>query len=217
MKHRSYDHKPSSSHRTRSPRHRSRERDESSNHRHSPSHREHGHVSKVKPEPRTQNSRNTAVDSRSRKRSDSRDRHNLPRIKQEPVSPDRQSEHRRERAENERKRIKERRRRDADEDGKYEWGKPGAAEIKKEREERDKDRQKPTFELSGKLAADTNLYNGVVIKYNEPPEARKPRVRWRLYPFKGEQSLPVLYIHRQSAYLMGAVFLYLYCFFCSLR
>jgi smad nuclear-interacting protein 1 len=42
-----------------------------------------------------------------------------------------------------------------------------------------------------------------VIKYTEPADARKPKRRWRLYPFKGEKALPVLYIHRQSAYLMG--------------
>lgn len=29
----------------------------------------------------------------------------------------------------------------------------------------------------------------MVIKYNEPPEARKPKTRWRLYPFKGEQAM----------------------------
>lgn len=42
-----------------------------------------------------------------------------------------------------------------------------------------------------------------MIKYSEPAEARKPRRRWRLYPFKGEKALPTLYIHRESAYLMG--------------
>lgn len=42
-----------------------------------------------------------------------------------------------------------------------------------------------------------------MIKYNEPAEARKPRTRWRLYPFKGDESLEVLQIHRQSAYLLG--------------
>lgn len=40
-------------------------------------------------------------------------------------------------------------------------------------------------------------------QYAEPPEARIPKRRWRLYPFKGEKSLPTLYIHRQSAYLIG--------------
>ncbi|EDO38224.1 predicted protein, partial [Nematostella vectensis] len=63
--------------------------------------------------------------------------------------------------------------------------------------------EKPNYELSGKLTEYTNTYKGVVIKYNEPPEARKPNTRWRLYPFKGEESLPVMYIHRQSAYLLG--------------
>jgi smad nuclear-interacting protein 1 len=42
-----------------------------------------------------------------------------------------------------------------------------------------------------------------VIKYNEPPEARKPRKKWRLYPFKGDDTLPVMHIHRQSAFLFG--------------
>ncbi|EEB20003.1 Smad nuclear-interacting protein, putative [Pediculus humanus corporis] len=63
--------------------------------------------------------------------------------------------------------------------------------------------QKPNFGLSGKLAEDTNIFNGVVIKYSEPPEARMPKKRWRLYQFKGDDTLPTLYIHRQSAYLLG--------------
>ena len=38
--------------------------------------------------------------------------------------------------------------------------------------------------LSGALTEETNTYNGVVIKYSEPPEARKPKRRWRFYVFK---------------------------------
>uniref|UniRef100_A0A915Q072 FHA domain-containing protein n=1 Tax=Setaria digitata TaxID=48799 RepID=A0A915Q072_9BILA len=64
-------------------------------------------------------------------------------------------------------------------------------------------KEKPNFEPSGKLAEDTNTYRGVVIKYNEPSDAHIPKLRWRLYPFKGDEALPVLYIHRQSAYLIG--------------
>lgn len=64
-------------------------------------------------------------------------------------------------------------------------------------------KEKPCFELSGALLEDTNTFQGVVIKYNEPPEARIPKKRWRLYPFKNDELLPVLYIHRQSAYLLG--------------
>lgn len=80
-----------------------------------------------------------------------------------------------------------------------EWGKK---EIKAEKVLK-KNTAKPDFGLSGKLTEDANTFNGIVIKYSEPPEARKPKRRWRLYPFKGENSLPVLHIHRQSAYLMG--------------
>nr|XP_020656210.1 smad nuclear-interacting protein 1 [Pogona vitticeps] len=64
-------------------------------------------------------------------------------------------------------------------------------------------KEKPSFELSGALLEDTNTFRGVVIKYTEPPEARIPKKRWRLYPFKNDEVLPVMYIHRQSAYLLG--------------
>lgn len=64
-------------------------------------------------------------------------------------------------------------------------------------------KEKPNFELSGALLEDTNTFRGVVIKYSEPPEARIPKKRWRLYPFKNDEVLPVMYIHRQSAYLLG--------------
>ncbi|XP_048205159.1 smad nuclear-interacting protein 1-like, partial [Perognathus longimembris pacificus] len=64
-------------------------------------------------------------------------------------------------------------------------------------------KEKPSFELSGALLEDTNTFRGVVIKYSEPPEARIPQKRWRLYPFKNDGVLPVMYIHRQSAYLLG--------------
>ena len=65
------------------------------------------------------------------------------------------------------------------------------------------EKELPNFGLSGKLIEDTNTCNGVVVKYTEPPEARKPRKHWRLYVFKGEEAMPTLHIHRQSAFLMG--------------
>jgi smad nuclear-interacting protein 1 len=80
------------------------------------------------------------------------------------------------------------------------WGKP-SQEVDTQPEV---EKEKPNFGLSGKLTAETNTFKGVVIKYSEPPEARKPlKFRWRLYPFKGHEGLPVMYIHRQSAYLLG--------------
>ena len=59
------------------------------------------------------------------------------------------------------------------------------------------------MELSGKLLEDTNTVNGVVVRYSEPEEARRPKTKWRLYVFKGNEELPILYVHRQSAYLLG--------------
>ncbi|KAG9492888.1 hypothetical protein GDO78_001050 [Eleutherodactylus coqui] len=64
-------------------------------------------------------------------------------------------------------------------------------------------KEAPNFGLSGALLEDTNTFRGVVIKYSEPPESRIPKKRWRLYPFKNDEALPVMYIHRQSAYLLG--------------
>ncbi|XP_073003657.1 FHA domain-containing protein DDL isoform X3 [Typha latifolia] len=67
-----------------------------------------------------------------------------------------------------------------------------------------KEQQKPSFELSGKLAEETNRVRGVTILFTEPPEARKPDIRWRLYVFKaGEVLNEPLYVHRQSCYLFG--------------
>uniref|UniRef100_A0A1A9X573 FHA domain-containing protein n=1 Tax=Glossina brevipalpis TaxID=37001 RepID=A0A1A9X573_9MUSC len=86
----------------------------------------------------------------------------------------------------------------------YEWGKSSAdRKPSSSKKEAIEDREKPNFGLSGALTEDTNKVNGVVIKYSEPPEARKPKRRWRLYPFKGETALPVLHIHRQSCFLVG--------------
>ncbi|KAF9587777.1 hypothetical protein IFM89_005652 [Coptis chinensis] len=67
-----------------------------------------------------------------------------------------------------------------------------------------KKKQEPSFELSGKLAAETNRVKGVTLLFNEPSDARKPDIRWRLYVFKaGEVLNEPLYIHRQTCYLFG--------------
>ncbi|KAH0934457.1 hypothetical protein HID58_011574 [Brassica napus] len=66
------------------------------------------------------------------------------------------------------------------------------------------DEEEPSFELSGKLAEETNRYRGIAILFNEPPEARKPNKRWRLYVFKDSEPLDEpLQLHRQSCYLFG--------------
>ena len=70
-------------------------------------------------------------------------------------------------------------------------------------QENEEEKQGPNMALSGKLMEDTNTFNGVTVKYSEPQEAKKPKRRWRFYVFKGEEAMPVLHLHRQSAYLMG--------------
>lgn len=91
------------------------------------------------------------------------------------------------------------------------------------------EKAKPNFAQSGLLAAETNTVKAAdgtstVLKYNEPPEARKPTLSWRLYVFKGSEqvgksqifasssasslmrsclSSELLHIQRQSAYLIG--------------
>lgn len=69
---------------------------------------------------------------------------------------------------------------------KFEWGRPEDNEVK---EEEPVEKAGPNFGLSGKLAKETNTVNGVELKYNEPPESAKPKARWRLYVFKGDQQI----------------------------
>lgn len=56
------------------------------------------------------------------------------------------------------------------------------------------EKAKPNFSQSGLLAAETNTVKAAdgtatVLKYNEPPEARKPTLNWRLYVFKGTEQV----------------------------
>lgn len=78
-------------------------------------------------------------------------------------------------------------RRNSNEDsGNHEWGKKSANSNDNSKQKAPPvEKEKPNFGLSGKLTEDTNKVNGVVINYAEPAEARKPKRRWRLYPFKG--------------------------------
>lgn len=62
-----------------------------------------------------------------------------------------------------------------DEGKDHQWGK---TEVKKEGTH-PVDKEKPNFALSGKLTADANTVNGVVIKYTEPDDAKQPKRRWR--------------------------------------
>jgi smad nuclear-interacting protein 1 len=52
------------------------------------------------------------------------------------------------------------------------------------------------------LAAVTNLKNGTVLKYNEPPEAKKTK-GWRIYIFKDGKEIDVLELDGRSSFLVG--------------
>ncbi|BFZ59004.1 Smad nuclear-interacting protein 1 [Saitoella coloradoensis] len=69
----------------------------------------------------------------------------------------------------------------------------------------DEPKEKPNFNASGLLAAESNTFQGVVLKYHEPPSAAKPTKKWRLYVFKPPASAPleILPLHAQSAFLIG--------------
>jgi smad nuclear-interacting protein 1 len=56
------------------------------------------------------------------------------------------------------------------------------------------DKTQPNFNPSGLLAAETNTVTrsdgtSTFLKYNEPPEARRPSQGWRLYVFKGKEQV----------------------------
>lgn len=66
--------------------------------------------------------------------------------------------------------------------------------------------EKPNFEPSGLLLEETNLKNGVLLKYTEPPDARCPLSRWRIYVFKesdSEKESKILHLHRHSCFIVG--------------
>jgi smad nuclear-interacting protein 1 len=128
-----------------------------------------------------------------RHRDDNKSQSNVP-VKQEPMTDD---DSRRQRPN---KSFEPRRNPREKDDKSHQWGKQTEQDKQKEAPV---EKEKPNFSVSGALLKDTNTYKGFVIKYSEPIEARKPKRRWRLYVFKGEQELPMYQIHRQSAYLIG--------------
>ncbi|KAJ5989406.1 hypothetical protein N7481_004616 [Penicillium waksmanii] len=72
------------------------------------------------------------------------------------------------------------------------------------------EKEKPNFKNTGRLAAESNMVQveggeGIVLKYHEPPEARKPPPKepWRLYVFKGEDLLEMVELGERSCWLVG--------------
>ncbi|KAI5361479.1 Putative forkhead-associated (FHA) domain, SMAD/FHA domain superfamily [Septoria linicola] len=69
------------------------------------------------------------------------------------------------------------------------------------------EKQKPNFKPTGLLAKEANTVAGTttVLKYHEPPEARKPssKEQWRMYVFKKQDLLDTIQLHTRSAWLVG--------------
>jgi smad nuclear-interacting protein 1 len=77
-------------------------------------------------------------------------------------------------------------------------------------EEPPKEKEKPNFGSTGLLAAASNSVvqadgSQVVLKYHEPPEARKPSPKdeWKLFVFKGSEILDTVELNARSCWLVG--------------
>ncbi len=79
----------------------------------------------------------------------------------------------------------------------FSWGKDEQKETSSDVDVAHVDRSapvvdvKPNFELSGKLAKESNNVNGIQIKFTRPPEARPPEKKWVLIVFKGDSPDPI--------------------------
>ncbi|KAI0832149.1 SMAD/FHA domain-containing protein [Hypoxylon sp. FL0890] len=77
-------------------------------------------------------------------------------------------------------------------------------------EEPPKPKEKPNYGNTGALAAASNSVvqsdgSKIVLKYHEPPEARKasPRDEWKLFVFKGEDIIDTVPLGSRSCWLVG--------------
>lgn len=72
------------------------------------------------------------------------------------------------------------------------------------------DKQKPNFAPSGLLAAASKSVaqadgSSIVLKYHEPPEARKPPAKdvWKLFVFKGPDIVDTIELSLRTCWLVG--------------
>ncbi|KAL0880124.1 hypothetical protein ABMA27_002608 [Loxostege sticticalis] len=152
------------------------------------------------PPPEVDRSRSRSPSSRYKRRDEERGTSSRPRDERRERTRDDEREPASKPREETKPRERKSRFANAEDNKEYSWGK---TDVKKEDGKNTGEKEKPNFGLSGKLTADQNTVNGVVIKYTQPEDAKQPKRRWRFYPFKGDKALPILYIHRQSAFLIG--------------
>mmetsp|Transcript_125117 Transcript_125117/g.348161 ORF Transcript_125117/g.348161 Transcript_125117/m.348161 type:complete len:351 (+) Transcript_125117:195-1247(+) len=87
------------------------------------------------------------------------------------------------------------------------WGSmssKGKGKGKSGQEEEVAPKEQPNFEASGLLAVEDNSKNGIPLKFVQPPEARMPTMKWRMYIFAKQCEAPkVMHLHRFVGYLFG--------------
>ncbi|KAH8668858.1 SMAD/FHA domain-containing protein, partial [Xylariales sp. PMI_506] len=71
-------------------------------------------------------------------------------------------------------------------------------------------KEKPNFGNTGALAAASNAVaqsdgSAIVLKYHEPPEARKPSPKdvWKLFVFKGQDIIDTIELNHRTCWLIG--------------
>lgn len=68
-------------------------------------------------------------------------------------------------------------------------------------------KERPNFKPTGALAKAANRVEGtkISLKYNEPPDARKPPPSqpWRIFVFKGDDVVDTIEIWQKSCWLLG--------------
>jgi smad nuclear-interacting protein 1 len=113
-------------------------------------------------------------------------------------------------------RAMSRKRREPEDDGssKYEWGGglKGEGEVKEEggrqpeegEEKKQKKQPKMNLKVSGLLREEALKDEaGQVVDYVASEDSAMPDKEWRLYVFKGEESLDPIPLHRKEWYLFG--------------
>ncbi|KAI1849810.1 hypothetical protein JX266_004759 [Neoarthrinium moseri] len=77
-------------------------------------------------------------------------------------------------------------------------------------EEVPKEKEKPNWGTTGTLAAASNSIaqadgSTIVLKYHEPPEARKPspKDQWKLFVFKGPDIIDTIELNHRTCWLIG--------------
>ncbi|KAF3908685.1 Kanadaptin [Arthrobotrys entomopaga] len=160
-------------------------------------------------------------DDRGRDRDRDRDRYRRKRHRDKDRDEDDDKEDRKERRERDRPRSRERSRsrsqqRDRNEDRRKDRPRPKRRSSRSRSTSQTRDqkqnpegspppKEQPNFNRTSHLVAETNTFNGVVLKYVEPPESRLPpsSTVYRLYTFKSSEIIDTTPLSTRTAWLIG--------------